>query len=85
MHRFLNFNLDHNQLPESIETLPLAEIFVLIGFYLIYSIEEVTHLLIDRCAGGHAQLGHAHGETQQMLDSAGNIKTVSECNILVSY
>ena len=78
VHRFLKFNLDNDQLPESIETLPLAEIFVLIGFYLIYAIEEVTHLVIDKCAGGQAQLGHSHGETQQMLDGAGNIKTVSE-------
>jgi len=76
VQRFLKFNLDNGQFPESIETLPLAEIFVLVGFYLIYAIEEVTHLVIDKCAGGQAQLGHSHGETQQMLDSSGNIKTV---------
>ena len=74
----MKFNLDNGQFPESIETLPLAEIFVLVGFYLIYAIEEITHLVIDKCAGGQTQLGHSHGETQQMLDSSGNIKTVSE-------
>ena len=57
--------------------MPLAEMFVLIGFYLIYAIEEVTHLLIDRCASSHVHShGHGGGETVQMLDKNGNIQNV---------
>merc|ERR1711915_500497 len=59
--------------------MPLAEIFFLVGFYLIYAIEEVTHLMIDRCAAGQLSgHGHAHttSEVRQMLDSNGNVKNV---------
>ena len=53
VHRFLKFNFDSGQLSSSLQNMPLAEIFVLVGFYLIYAIEELTHLMIDRCAAGH--------------------------------
>ena len=55
----------------SLKSFPLAEVFVLIGFYLIYIIEEVTHALIDRCAAG-GQHGHNHGHDEmQILNQAG--------------
>ena len=37
---FLQYNIDHGQLPNT--GLPLAEIWVLCGFFMIYAIEEVT-------------------------------------------
>ena len=57
----------------NLESFPLAEVFVLIGFYLIYIIEEVTHALIDRCAaGGQHSHGHGHhADEMQMLNNAG--------------
>ena len=42
VQRFLEFNFQHGQLSESLRSMPLGEIFVLIGFYLIYTIEEVS-------------------------------------------
>lgn len=79
VHRFLKFNFDSGQLSSSLQNMPLAEIFVLVGFYLIYAIEELTHLMIDRCAAGHLT-GHGHvhnsAEVRQMLDSNGNVKIV---------
>ena len=55
VQRFLEFNFQHGQLSESLRSMPLGEIFVLIGFYLIYTIEEVSeesvktsnHIIID--------------------------------------
>ena len=29
--------------------MPLAEIFVLCGFYMIYIVEELTHACLDKC------------------------------------
>ena len=81
---FLKTNFEKGQLSQNLESFPLAEVFVLIGFYLIYIIEEVTHALIDRCAAG-GQHGHGHGhgghgDEMQMLNHAGvvNDKTGSD-------
>lgn len=52
--------------------MPLAEIFVLAGFYLIYTIEEVTHFTIERYAANTGLHAHSHqhkgeGEGTSML------------------
>ena len=44
-------------LPEGQEHIPLAEIMLMIGFFLIYFIEEFVHALCDS-----DQHGHAHDE-----------------------
>lgn len=43
---FLQYNIDHGQLPDT--GLPLAEIWVLCGFFMIYFIEELTHMFMSR-------------------------------------
>ena len=53
------------QVPPSLSSLPLAEIFVLCGFYLIYSIEEATHYLINRYAASSQLHLHSHQETSE--------------------
>eukprot|EP00090_Calanus_glacialis_P008016 TRINITY_DN16378_c0_g1_i1.p1 TRINITY_DN16378_c0_g1~~TRINITY_DN16378_c0_g1_i1.p1 ORF type:complete len:327 (-),score=65.67 TRINITY_DN16378_c0_g1_i1:190-1170(-) len=70
VHKFLKFNFDHHQLPASLGNLPLAEIFILVGFFLIYIIEEVTHSLMGLCTSG--MNGHSHGfpEAEQMLETS---------------
>jgi len=71
VQNFLSTNFEKGQLSPSLKSFPLAEVFVLIGFYLIYIIEEVTHALIDRCAAG-GQPGHNQGHDEmQILNQAG--------------
>ena len=73
VQNFLSTNFEKGQLSPSLKSFPLAEVFVLIGFYLIYIIEEVTHALIDRCAAG-GQPGHNHGHDEmQILNQAGGV------------
>jgi len=43
---FLQYNIDHGQLADT--GMPLAEIWVLCGFFMIYFIEELTHKLVAR-------------------------------------
>ena len=62
------------------DNLPLAEIFTLIGFFLIYVIEEVTHALMGLCAGEMHTHSHGFPEAEQMLDSL-DMKTVRESKI----
>jgi len=45
---FLQYNIDNGQL-ENEAGWPLAEIWVLCGFFMIYFVEEVTHILMMRC------------------------------------
>ena len=40
--------------------MPLAEIFVLAGFYLIFTMEEVTHFTIERYAANTGLPAHSH-------------------------
>jgi hypothetical protein len=55
-------------------TMNLAEIFVLCGFFLIFAVEEVTHVLLDKCCkNGKGQVrlslaGSKNGKMQS-LDS----------------
>ena len=68
--RFLESNLSSGQISPGLRSMPLAEIFVLAGFYLIYTIEEVTHFTIDRYAANTGLAGHGHqhqGEVTTML------------------
>jgi len=44
---FLQYNIAHGQLED--KGWPLAEIWVLCGFLMIYLVEEVTHVLLSRC------------------------------------
>merc|ERR1719402_131060 len=43
---FLQYNIDHGQLADT--GMPLAEIWVLCGFFMIYFIEELTHKLVAK-------------------------------------
>jgi len=43
---FLKYNIEHGQLADT--GLPLAEIWVLCGFFMIYFIEELTHKFMAR-------------------------------------
>merc|ERR1712154_113803 len=67
--RFLATNLRNGQLDPDLTSLPLAEIFVLVGFYLIYSIEEGTHFLVERYAASTSLAGGHHHEAQAMMTS----------------
>ena len=50
--------------------MPLAEIFVLCGFFMIYLVEEVTHVVIRRCQPKQEHVnGHEHG-CEDMLQHA---------------
>ena len=92
MDRFLASNLESGQVPPGLVSLPLAEIFVLAGFYLIYSIEEITHATIDRYVAstgleGHHSHGHP-GELQTMVPlpgSEGQAGSASEKSIHFYY
>ena len=42
-------------LPEGYEHIPIAEIILMIGFFLIYFIEEFVHLLCDSELHGNAR------------------------------
>jgi len=42
-------------LPEGYEHIPIAEIILMIGFFLIYFIEEFVHLLCDSELHGDAR------------------------------
>ena len=42
-------------LPENYEHIPIAEIILMIGFFLIYFIEEFVHLLCDSELHGNAR------------------------------
>jgi len=44
---FLKYNIDNGQIASN--GWPLAEIWVLCGFFMIYFVEEVTHLLMLKC------------------------------------
>jgi len=66
VNHFLEYNIDHGQIED--RGMPLAEIWVLCGFLMIYFIEEVTHFLTRRCiepvndktTGQSKSLGHGH-------------------------
>ena len=47
---FLNHNIEQGHFPDT--GLPIAEILVLCGFFMIYVVEELTHLGIDCFCGG---------------------------------
>ena len=81
--RFLETNIRNGQLDHSLARLPLAEIFVLVGFYLIYSIEEGTHFLIDRYAGTTGLSGDHH-EAQVMVVRQGKQGTEGSKTKIVS-
>ena len=81
--RFLETNIRNGQLGPSLASLPLAEIFVLVGFYLIYSIEEGTHFLIDKYAGTSSLSGDHH-EAQVMVVSPGKQGTEGSKTKIVS-
>lgn len=66
---YLQYNIDHGQLPNT--GLPLAEIFVLCGFYMIYIVEEVTHRIIDKVNGVKPSKG-VKEENGKMLGSNGH-------------
>jgi len=44
---FLQYNIQQGQLID--RGWPLAEIWVLCGFFMVYFVEEVTHILMRRC------------------------------------
>ena len=52
--------------------LPLAEIWVLCGFFMIYLVEEVTQLVVGRCGMGGAEERAAEEEKGQMLGGHGH-------------
>ena len=82
--RFLESNLRSGQVPPALRSLPLAEIFVLGGFYLIYSIEELTHFMVEKYAANTGLQGHSHhqaeGETM-MAAEGGETGTVTDKSI----
>jgi len=50
---FLQYNIQQGQLID--RGWPLAEIWVLCGFFMVYFVEEVTHILMQRCNPAHKQ------------------------------
>ncbi|TRY69311.1 hypothetical protein TCAL_09730 [Tigriopus californicus] len=46
VNEFLEFNIQQQTIPDT--GLPLAEIFVLCGFFMIYIVEELVHMVIQR-------------------------------------
>jgi len=82
---FLQYNIDHGQLPNT--GLPLAEIWVLCGFFMIYAIEELTHFFTSRCShekvhsstkeekskmlNGNGGHGHSHDIPQGIVEEGG--------------
>lgn len=46
VNEFLEFNIQQHTIPDT--GLPLAEIFVLCGFFMIYLVEELVHMAISR-------------------------------------
>jgi len=78
---FLAHNISSGQIEES--GLPLAEIWVLCGFFMIYFIEEVTHVVLSKCKGSTPATsdekqamfnGSAHGHSH---DLAGNVQSTA--------
>jgi len=78
---FLAHNIASGQIEES--GLPLAEIWVLCGFFMIYFVEEVTHLVLGRCnkspsGSTHEKKamvnGSAHGHSH---DIAGQVQSTA--------
>ncbi len=63
--------------------MPLAEIFVLCGFFMIYLVEEVTHVVIRRCQPKQEHVnGHEHG-CEDMLQHA--VEHEHTFEVFVSY
>ncbi len=54
--------------------MPLAEILVLCGFFMIYIVEEVTHAVLGRCQpdkkGGDGAAVKGHHDHEDMLQYA---------------
>ena len=69
VHRFLEFNRSHGQLPPSLVSLPLAEIFTLAGFFLVFGLEAVAEAGVARCVGPAHTHAHSHAgpEADPML------------------
>jgi len=66
---FLQYNIDHGQLSNT--GLPLAEIWVLCGFFMIYFIEELTHVFMARC-NPEKKEENTKEETSKMLNGHGS-------------
>ena len=47
VNHFLSKNIASGAFPDT--GMPIAEILTLCGFFMIYIVEEITHLLIDKC------------------------------------
>ena len=56
-------------MPKTAEGIPLAEIFILVGFFLTYIIEELTHNLMEICMGKNASHSHQFVEAEKFLDT----------------
>lgn len=85
----VNVFLQHNYRQGEISNtgLPLAEIWMLCGFFLIFLIEELTHLLVSRCQQGSVKttaehhlderssmLGHGHSHLPANLGDQESLK-----------
>jgi len=66
---FLQYNIQQGQLID--KGWPLAEIWVLCGFFMVYFVEEVTHILMRRCnaASKHEKPEKGVVEGNIMLES----------------
>jgi len=66
VNEFLEYNIDHGQIDD--KGLPLAEIWILCGFLMIYFIEEVTHSLTRSCVDQPETVGceHSHDMPTQV-------------------
>jgi len=66
---FLQYNIDHGQISDT--GMPLAEIWVLCGFFMIYFIEELTHKFMARCHSDKDTRG-TQEEKSKMLSNKGH-------------
>jgi len=66
---FLQYNIDHGQIADT--GMPLAEIWVLCGFFMIYFIEEVTHIVMSRF-NPTKDIESTKDEKTKMLNGAGH-------------
>jgi len=66
---FLQYNIDHGQLSDT--GFPLAEIWVLCGFFMIYFIEELTHNFMSRCGPKEESAVSNEEEKRKMLNGGG--------------